>query len=68
MPRHYLQPEELSRVPIDGLSPKEARMAIAKASNEARISDATAKAAEILRDADVEVDDDTIIHLRKWLR
>lgn len=68
MARYYLPPEELAQVPIDGLSPEEAAKAIDEAVEKARVENATQKAAAILRQADVEVDEATVIRLRRLVK
>lgn len=67
MPRHYLQPEELVRVVVEGLPASEIYVAIAEAIEEARISEATVKAVKILHDAGIEVDNDSIARLHKLI-
>ena len=65
MALYYLQPDDLAKVPVDGLTAEEVGQAIARAREEARINEAAAKAAKILRDANIEVDDEALERLRR---
>ncbi len=68
MPQPYLQPEELAAVHIAGLSAEDAGAAVAEVVEARRIAVATAKAAQFLRDANVNVDDLSLERLRKLIQ
>lgn len=62
--RYYLPPDVLCAIPIEGLTPDQVKEAIDKRCEEERVAIAAAEAAQILQAAGVQVDAESLAHIR----